>query len=33
LAPRLMVGLHLLKHIKALTDEEVCAQRVEKPYL
>jgi hypothetical protein len=27
-----MVGLHLLKHIKALSDEQVCAQWVENPY-
>jgi IS5 family transposase len=26
LSIRLMVGLHLLKHIKALSDEQVCAQ-------
>ena len=32
LPPRLMVGLHLLKHIKALSDEQVCAQWVENPY-
>jgi IS5 family transposase len=29
---RLMAGLRLLKHIKALSDEQVCAQRVENPY-
>jgi transposase, IS5 family len=29
---RLMVGLHLLKHVKALSDEQVCAQWVENPY-
>src|SRR3982750_3213874 len=33
LPTRLMVGLHLLKHMKALSDEEVCAQWVENPYL
>jgi IS5 family transposase len=27
-----MVGLHFLKHIKALSDEQVCAQWVENPY-
>jgi IS5 family transposase len=32
LPTRLMVGLHLLKHIKALSDEQVCAQWVENPY-
>ena len=26
LTTRLMVGLHLLKHVKALSDEQVCAQ-------
>ncbi|MBN9565452.1 MAG: transposase [Alphaproteobacteria bacterium] len=30
---RLMVGLHLLKHIYALSDEEVCARWEENPYL
>jgi len=29
---RLMVGLHLLKHVKALSDAQVCAQWVENPY-
>lgn len=29
---RLMVGLNLLKHIYALSDEEVCARWVENPY-
>ena len=29
---RLMVGLHLLKHIYALSDEDVCAQWEENPY-
>lgn len=29
---RLMVGLHLLKHIYALSDEEVCARWEENPY-
>lgn len=29
---RLMVGLHLLKHVKALSDEQVCAQWAENPY-
>lgn len=32
LPTRLMVGLHLLKHIKALSDEQVCAQWCENPY-
>jgi hypothetical protein len=32
LPTRLLVGLHLLKHIKALSDEQVCAQWVENPY-
>ena len=32
LPTRLMAGLHLLKHIKALSDEQVCAQWVENPY-
>ena len=27
-----MAGLHLLKHIKGLSDEQVCAQWVENPY-
>ncbi|MEM7400259.1 MAG: IS5 family transposase [Pseudomonadota bacterium] len=29
---RLMVGLHLLKHMKGLSDEELCAIWVENPY-
>src|SRR4051794_32921513 len=33
LPTRLMVGLHLLKHMKGLSDEEVCAQWVENPYM
>src|SRR3954447_8138294 len=33
LPTRLMVGLQLLKHMKALSDEEVCAQWVENPYM
>src|SRR5215210_2399774 len=33
LPTRLMVGLHLLKHLKGLSDEEVCAQWVENPYM
>lgn len=32
LPTRLMAGLHLLKHIKGLSDEHVCAQWVENPY-
>jgi transposase, IS5 family len=32
LPTRVMVGLHFLKHIKALSDEQVCAQWVENPY-
>lgn len=32
LPTRLMVGLHLLKHMKGLSDEEVCALWVENPY-
>jgi IS5 family transposase len=32
LSTRLMVGLHLLKHVKALSDEQVCAQWIENPY-
>jgi transposase, IS5 family len=31
-ATRLMVGLHLLKHIHGLSDEAVCARWVENPY-
>ena len=29
---RLMIGLNLLKHIYALSDEEICARWVENPY-
>ncbi|WP_198159465.1 transposase, partial [Grimontia marina] len=29
---RLMCGLHYLKHVYALSDEEVCARWVENPY-
>jgi IS5 family transposase len=32
LPTRLMAGLHLLKHMKGLSDEAVCAQWVENPY-
>ena len=32
LPTRLMVGLHLLKHMKGLSDEQVCAQWRENPY-
>ena len=32
LPTRLMAGLHLLKHAKGLSDEQVCAQWVENPY-
>jgi transposase, IS5 family len=32
LPTRLMVGLHLLKHVKGLSDEQVCAQWLENPY-
>lgn len=32
LPTRLMVGLHLLKHIKGLSDEAVCTAWVESPY-
>jgi len=32
LPTRLMVGLHLLKQIKALSDELVCAEWIENPY-
>lgn len=32
LPTRLMVGLHLLKHMKALSDEGVCAAWIENPY-
>ncbi len=33
LPTRLMAGLHLVKHIKGLSDEEVCAQWLESPYV
>src|SRR3954453_14408969 len=33
LPTRLMVGLHLLKHMKGVSDEEICAQWVENPYM
>ena len=29
---RFMVGLHILKHTHALSDEDVCARWVENPY-
>ena len=32
LPTRLMAGLHILKHVKALSDEAVCAAWVENPY-
>ena len=32
LPTRLMVGLHLLKHMEGLSDEAVCAKWVENPY-
>lgn len=32
LRTRLMVGLHLLKHMKGLSDEETCAAWLENPY-
>jgi IS5 family transposase len=32
LPTRLMAGLHLLKHAKGLSDEQVCAQWIENPY-
>jgi len=32
IATRLMVGLHLLKHAKGLSDEEVCRQWKDNPY-
>ncbi|PRX31875.1 transposase, IS5 family [Meinhardsimonia xiamenensis] len=32
LRTRLMVGLHLLKHMKGLSDEELCAVWLENPY-
>jgi len=28
-----MAGLHLVKHMKGLSDEEVCAQWLESPYV
>ncbi len=31
--PRLMAGLQLVKHVKGLSDEEVCAQFVENLYV
>ncbi len=32
LPTRLMVGLHLLKHARGISDDQVCAQWVENPY-
>jgi IS5 family transposase len=32
LRTRLMAGLHLLKHMKGLSDEEVCTAWLENPY-
>ena len=32
LPTRLMAGLHLLKHMKGLSDEQLCAQWLENPY-
>jgi len=32
LPTRLMAGLHLLKHMKGLSDEETCATWLENPY-
>ena len=32
LPTRLMAGLHILKHVKGLSDEAVCADWVENPY-
>ena len=32
LRTRLMAGLHLLKHMKGLSDEETCAAWLENPY-
>ncbi len=32
LPTRLMAGLHILKHVKGLSDEAVCAAWVENPY-
>ena len=32
LPTRLMVGLHLLKHMKGLSDDETCAAWLENPY-
>jgi IS5 family transposase len=33
LATRLMVGLHLLKHMDGLSDEAVCARYLDSPYV
>ncbi len=33
LASRLMAGLHLLKHMDALSDEAVCARYLDIPYV
>lgn len=33
LPTRLMVGLHLIKHMRGLSDEEVCEQWLESPYV
>jgi IS5 family transposase len=33
LPPRLMVGLHLLKHMDELSDEAVCARYLDSPYV
>ena len=32
LPTRLMAGLHLIKHMEGLSDEEVCARWTENPY-
>jgi IS5 family transposase len=32
LPTRLMVGLHLLKHARGISDEQVCAQWIENAY-
>ena len=32
LPTRLMAGLHLIKHMKGLSDEQLCAQWLENPY-
>jgi IS5 family transposase len=32
LPTRLMAGLHLLKHMKGLSDKQVCAAWLENPY-